>query len=378
MDETREFSDLVGRIYDASLDPSQWPAVLAGIADYVPGAFVNLFAQDAARPEAQAFYSHGITPEYLQLYFDKYIHINPMFPAMLFFEVGRVIGIEDVMPHEEFAQTVFFKEWVKPQGFLESSMAAILDKSGTRLSGIAVAPGRSHGQVTAASLRRMELIVPHVRRAMLVGNVIEQHKVDAAELGDTLDGIAAGMFLVDASANLVRANARGLAMLEQGTVLRAVGRSLVLADTQARAALQESLALAAAGDASLGARSVSIPIGGTDQPHVAHLLPLTAGSRRRAGAAYAAVAALFVREAELDVAHPVETLAHAFRLTPSEMRVLMMIVQLGGVPQVAPVLGVSETTVRTHLQQIFAKTGVGRQADLVKLVASYMNPLASG
>jgi DNA-binding CsgD family transcriptional regulator len=54
----------------------------------------------------------------------------------------------------------------------------------------------------------------------------------------------------------------------------------------------------------------------------------------------------------------------------------MMIVQLGGVPEVAPVLGISETTVKTHLQHVFDKTGTRRQADLVKLVAGYMNPLA--
>jgi DNA-binding CsgD family transcriptional regulator len=45
------------------------------------------------------------------------------------------------------------------------------------------------------------------------------------------------------------------------------------------------------------------------------------------------------------------------KLTPAEMRVLMMIVQIGGVPEIAPVLGISETTVKTHLQHVFEKTG---------------------
>jgi hypothetical protein len=49
---------------------------------------------------------------------------------------------------------------------------------------------------------------------------------------------------------------------------------------------------------------------------------------------------------------------------------------LGGIPEAAPVLGISAPTARTHLQRIFAKTDTTRQADLVKLVASYMNPLA--
>jgi DNA-binding CsgD family transcriptional regulator len=32
--------------------------------------------------------------------------------------------------------------------------------------------------------------------------------------------------------------------------------------------------------------------------------------------------------------------------------------------------------VRTHLRHVFEKTGTNRQADLVKLVAAYMSPLA--
>jgi DNA-binding CsgD family transcriptional regulator len=54
----------------------------------------------------------------------------------------------------------------------------------------------------------------------------------------------------------------------------------------------------------------------------------------------------------------------------------MAIVEIGGVPEVAPVLGISETTVKTHLQRIFDKTDTNRQPDLVKLVAGFTSPLA--
>jgi DNA-binding CsgD family transcriptional regulator len=57
------------------------------------------------------------------------------------------------------------------------------------------------------------------------------------------------------------------------------------------------------------------------------------------------------------------------------MRVLMMIVDIGGVPEVASMLGLSEATVKTHLQHVFDKTVTKRQADLVKLIAGYISPL---
>ena len=54
---------------------------------------------------------------------------------------------------------------------------------------------------------------------------------------------------------------------------------------------------------------------------------------------------------------------------------LLAIVEVGGVPEVAEALGIAEATVKTHLHRLFAKTGTRRQADLVKLVAGFANPL---
>ena len=89
--------------------------------------------------------------------------------------------------------------------------------------------------------------------------------------------------------------------------------------------------------------------------------------------AYTAVAAVFVRKAELG--SPLDVIAQTYKLTPAELRVLHAIVEIGGVPETAQALGVAETTVKTHLYRLFDKTGVSRQADLVKLVAGYSNPL---
>jgi DNA-binding CsgD family transcriptional regulator len=58
-----------------------------------------------------------------------------------------------------------------------------------------------------------------------------------------------------------------------------------------------------------------------------------------------------------------------------ELRVLLAIVEVGGVPEVAEALGVGETTVKSHLSRTYQKTGANRQADLVKLVAAFSNPL---
>jgi DNA-binding CsgD family transcriptional regulator len=55
--------------------------------------------------------------------------------------------------------------------------------------------------------------------------------------------------------------------------------------------------------------------------------------------------------------------------------VLRAVVEIGGVPEIADALGIGEATVKTHLHRLFAKTGTSRQAELVKLVAGFSNPL---
>jgi DNA-binding CsgD family transcriptional regulator len=70
------------------------------------------------------------------------------------------------------------------------------------------------------------------------------------------------------------------------------------------------------------------------------------------------------------------TLAQTFNLTPTELRVLLAIVETGGVPETAGALGIGQATVKTHLHRLFGKTDTRRQADLVKLVAGFASPLA--
>ena len=82
-----------------------------------------------------------------------------------------------------------------------------------------------------------------------------------------------------------------------------------------------------------------------------------------------------MHEAALDTPSPPEVIAKSYKLTPMELRVLLAIFEVGGVPEVADALGVAETTVKTHLGRLYQKTGTGRQADLVKLVAGFSNPL---
>jgi DNA-binding CsgD family transcriptional regulator len=184
------------------------------------------------------------------------------------------------------------------------------------------------------------------------------------------------MFIVDGIARIIHINASGYALLTDAAILRCVSGRLSVFDRQAQCTLRAAIAAARADDAPVDMRGVTVPLTAYDgKQWLAHVLPLTRHARRHTNTAYTAVAAVFIRKVGLDLTYALATLASVYNLTPAEMRVFAAIVEFGGVPEVAPVLGISETTVKTHLQHIFEKTGTNRQADLVKLVAGFESPL---
>jgi DNA-binding CsgD family transcriptional regulator len=293
----------------------------------------------------------------------------------VFADVEQPISTVDLIPYDEFIETRFYKEWAQPQGLVDFA-CAVLDKSATSAAMFGVFRHERHGLVDDAARTRMRLIVPHIRRAVLVSRTIDLKTAEAATFADALDGLAAGMFLVDENGRIVHANASGHAMLHECSVLRAAGGRLVATEATAAKALSEIFPVARDGDAAVGTKGIAVPLSARDGGHhLAHVLPLTSGARRRAGVSYAAVAALFVHKAALEAPSPPEAIARLYSLTPSELRVLLAIVQVGGVPETAEALGVAEATVKTHLHRVFGKTGASRQADLVKLVAGFSNPI---
>ena len=374
MKETELVSRLIGDIYDAALDAARWPVVLEKVAGFVGGAASALFMKDTIRNSLISVYTWGYDPDFARLYAERYIREDPFTVGQLFFDIEQPMCLADLMAHEDFRKSRFYLEWVRPQSWIDA-IGVTLEKTATAYSVISVIRHERDGIADEGALRRAKLLAPHVRRSVLIGKVIDLQRVEVASLADTLDGLATSVILVDGVGRIMHANAAGRDLLTHGTVLRLLNGKLTAIDSRADQALQEIFANANSGDAAMRGTGIAVPLTQSADRYVAHVLPLTAGARRNAGVAYSAVAAIFVHKAALELPHPVEAIAETFKLTPMEIRVLMMIVEVGGVPEIAPVLGVSETTVKTHLRHIFIKTGANRQAELVKLVASYMSPL---
>jgi DNA-binding CsgD family transcriptional regulator/PAS domain-containing protein len=376
MSEAEQLSALIGSIYDTTLDSSRWPGVLEKVTTFMNGKASVLGMHNAAVRTGNAFFSWGDDPEHTQRYFEQYIKINPtVVPLNLHVKAGEVFSFSTVMPYEEFCRSRMYIEWAKPQGYGDFTHV-LVEKSATSFAHFGTAHGLQESPANDNARHRMRLLAPHVCRAVAIAKIIDLNKVEAAMLADAVDGVAAGVFLVRADGGIAYANASARWLLGEKNALREADGVLTVFDPAAREALGGAFAAAVSGDIALGRRGLAVPLVARDgERYVAHVLSLTAGARRQAGNNYAAVAAVFVHKAALQRPTLIEAVAKHFQLTPSELRVLFAIVEVRGVPEVAAVLGISEETVKTHLKHVFAKTDTNRQADLVKLIAGYANPL---
>jgi len=87
-----------------------------------------------------------------------------------------------------------------------------------------------------------------------------------------------------------------------------------------------------------------------------------------------AVAAVFVG-AHADKQDGAELMAATYGLTPAETRVLTSLLAGRTLAQTAKALGIAPNTAKTHLTSIFSKTGVTRQADLMRLGHEIVPPI---
>jgi DNA-binding CsgD family transcriptional regulator len=374
--ETELLSSLIGDIYDTTLDRSRWPATLKKIAAFVRGESAAVFWDDAASGGGDIYFEDGgIDPAYRDLYFEKFVKCNPITTPRFFAQTEVPVATADLVPYDEFLTTRFYREWAQPQGLVDFA-SITLEKSVTKSAMFGVFRHQRHGLVDDEMRRRMLLLGPHIRRAVLIAKVFNIKEAEAAMFSQSLDGLRAAIFFVDANGRIVHANAAGHFLVSEADVLRAAAGKLVAGEAESDAGLQDAFLVAATGDAAIGGTGIALPlIGKKGERHVAHVLPLTSGARQRARPSHAASAAVFVHKSAGEAPSPPEVIATAYKLTMAELRVLLAIVDVGGVPEVAEVLGIAATTVRTHLGNVFAKTGTNRQADLVKLVAGFANPL---
>jgi len=368
------FSQLVGKIYDSALAPHDWPEALDGICRFVNAKTAALLSYDVFDKTPPWQLQVGYDAYWMQIYAEKYLALNPYMDDVALLGPGEWNYSSRRPDYRDLFKSEFYQGWLKPQGFIDASVL-VIEKSMSNITTLVNVRNESQGQFDESTMALLGALYPHLRRAVLIGRVFGEQQKRVEEYEATLNSLAAGMFLLTGKGEIVQANAAGETMLADGSPLKKSKRRLELVDGAANRVLRAALAAGHYGDVALGGKGTSIPVQGNDRAeYLVHMLPLNAVRQKSIEVDGGAAFVLFVRRKDVGDADAISEFAERFDLTPKETRVLQTVVEVGTVPLAANVLGIAPATVRTHVTSIFDKSGVRRQADLMRLLMEMKTP----
>jgi DNA-binding CsgD family transcriptional regulator/PAS domain-containing protein len=366
-----KLSEVIGAVYECVQEPQQWLATCWKIAHLCGSTAGGLCIHDASHAASVALLVFGYPPELLEKLESRYCE-SPMAMG------GRLSRPGEVCTHSmdrlHISEGRFFREVMEPFGLVDMIWCHAL-RTGDRIATVHASRRVPSARYEEQDIRLFELLSPHLCRALAISDVLDIRALRSELLEKTLDGLAAGVFLTANDGSVIYMNNAAQQQVSAARSIRLVNNRLSPVDPVARVSLSQAIRDAGSDRAEImGGRSLGIP-DGNGGGYVATLLPIEGGRRHTTFSSFAASVAVFTQDPIEVPLLPGEAFARLHKLTGSELRVLLALSQgLGGM-EVAGILGVSEPTIRTHLQHIFSKTGTTRQADLLRLLHNSTPPI---
>jgi DNA-binding CsgD family transcriptional regulator/PAS domain-containing protein len=375
--DVETLSSIIDDIYDCVLNADGWTGALTRVTQTMDAAYTSLSLAHAVngqhRMAAQSPWDQSQLRKLVETFGPDQI---PGLLPVITGDVDLPRSTLSCMSEGAFHATPFYQDWVKPQGLGEACLTKFVHTP-DRLGIMACTMFAKRAVVTAEELRFLALISPHVRRAALIGDLLDQTKIIAGLYRSALDNIATPVFFTNAVGHILYANAEAAQLLSTNVHLHSRGGTLHAQNPVVGQALLAAIASTSGANISIGTRGIGLPISKPGQPPaVAYVLPLSKGTAR--AEFRPACAAIFVSTTTSASPMPESVLTTLFDVTPTEARVLLCIGSGMSAAKTVHMLGMKENTLKTHLGRIFAKTNTLRQADLVKLINDIGTPLSQG
>lgn len=372
-------SDAIGRIYDCAIDTDSWTSALELVRDQfgAPFAAVHLITctpdtpGQRSLPQVDAIHTDW-EPDWVRA-LPLFMEGIPRIHALQTAEMDEPVVHSELIGAELYFESRFHANWLAPQGLADGCTTTVLRRElQTAMVSIPVPKGGNLPDQAARDFIR--LLAPHVRRALLISDMLNVHRQRVRLMAGMLDALTVPVFLVGQGARLDYANAAAEAVLATGLCLNGTGGTLKAATPEPAAPLAQAIERACSGqDAALGlwGNGVVLP-NGQGLPAVAYVLPLGRSEIRQALGA--GMAAVFL---SLGAAPPprVEVLTALSGLTIAEAHVALAVARGTGLAAIAAERGVSPLTVRKQLASVYDKTGLNSQAQLAAFVHRLGLPL---
>jgi DNA-binding CsgD family transcriptional regulator len=376
--DAAHLSDLVHRIYDASVNPERWIGVLATIAASFGSSKGLLFTPFLAPQHGGLIFPVGIDEAALQLWASSYIDQDiwaQRSHALGLWRTGEVMRDHEVLPREEFLASPFYREFLSTIGIGRACIGVVFEGTpGLPATAISIFRDAHEAAFNRADAQWMKLLVSHVSRGLGLMRRLDTAKLQITSLLASFDRLNFGVVLLNERMQVLHLNQAGHAVISRSDGIFISANRQLESYPSARRLQTLSGWLTTLRDAPVleqghfleGCRVVRTE---GKRHYSIQCAAVSAASGWTAGNEAVRYVVFVIDPSALQLPS-VARLVEIFGLTRAQARVAREFSIGGSYKEVARRLGVSVETVRSHIKDIYPKTRVNRQADLVRLILS--------
>lgn len=368
VDESRILS-LVRLTYEAVEAPEGWNSLLSALSATLHAQVATLDVYDTAKRQGNVAAAVNLDPSFGLTYATHFAAKNLWQnhrPHLIL--PGRAVTGQMLVPDEILFRSEFYQDLLRHEDIFHLIGARILEK-GPLTANLSLFRPRERERFGGEELAVLQVLLPHLQQAIRLSRHFAELDALARLSRSVLDRVPVGVFLLDGFGRPVVLNkaAEEILALRDGLSMTSYG--LKASGPKENAALSALVlqAISAARGNKLGGLGASgiLPVSrpSCKRPFLVEVVPYAPQSGAEEGNVSVAV---FVSDPEALVKP--SHLGCAFGLTPAEETLAVRLAQGETLEAAADESGVSLNTARTHLKHIFAKTGVGRQSELIRLL----------
>jgi DNA-binding CsgD family transcriptional regulator len=364
-------SNLLLTLYAAPSQPDLWPRFLTDFTTLLglPGAAI--LHQDLAKEKYGFSVACGIDPAAQVSYGEHFGKIDPFRSRFLAKDEGELCFGEELCPSSVLHKTELYGDYLSKYDFTLYCAVATLKRAETS-EFISIYRGLRSTLPEPETLATLTMILPHIRAALKLRSQLCGIDTAAKNYAAALNSLNAGVVLLTdrGECAFVSRKVEDMCSANDGLYIKnsRLG-AYSSAGQQALSLLLDRAIVLAAGKTTLPCgtavisrrKGASLKLSATSLAPEAPLAQLTASPR--------AVAALFIRDPDHEVASLPQLLTTAYSLTGAETRLAIELLEGYSLAQTAERHAVSIETVRAQLKAIFAKTATCRQSELLMLLS---------
>lgn len=363
--DQRELSELLLPLHEAALEPARWRNFLEGVGRRLKANHATLILRSPAIGESGLLYTWGAHAEGTSAYTSRYFALDPFVQL----PEGEVVTLHEFLGRERIENSAFYREYMQPVDSVYI-LGVDLREPGRYSVRFRVSRSRRAGDFGAAARRFCELLVPHLRASIRTHVELDLVRTERSIYADAMADLTLATLVLDESARVIHANALATRILGKRDGISLADGAIAFDDPVDAQRYQ-------------GAFMRALEAGRTDSPGIVEALRVRqprggghlgvivrpGGSRlREPDAPLAGAVAVFLSDESDTRDASTASVRKLFGLTEKEAQLALSIANGHSLQETAGHLGISLNTARAHLRAIYAKTGIDRQAKLVRAI----------